>query len=431
MPVADQLEAELAAAVARMEVLETAARVARRELLGELVDDEARAIARRRYEAQVVIDQGVDDDSVAAAKAELEKLPKSWALPTADGAYAQVIVVRASSWLRAVRDWATGDGLEVLKAGRLGPKSVIAVAEHDAARADRHTGRDVTTSHATVAKALGFHRDTVRDVRRLLRRNGWQAEIERGRYLRKAEREIASDVHGGSQWRAASVRALTVPSREIAAAIAADETQHAEQVRAERRQAQQRRRVCRRAPAQRSTAGGHTARVSTPLPPSGKSSQLFSSSVVPNARNARGTRSTTSQENQPHSRAAHRLAARLLADIAISKIRSAHTAPLVRAVAPLADAGWTAYDVKSAIDQWHRDHDRLAVPVAAQRNPLGLLIHQIRTSCAPNTVVRRTRPTRHRRADTEIPGVGTRKPANFAELVDAAHTAHHFEEVNQ
>lgn len=440
---ADLVVDDLAAAVARVQALEAAARAARREALGQAVDDEAAALARRRYEAQLVIDQGVADEAtLAAAKAELEQLPKSWALPSADGAYNHTIAVRTRSWLRAVGEWlASDEGKALLRKAKQGIGSALKVAEHEAEHANQDTGRGVTTSHATIARDTGIHLENVRKIRKVLRLAGWEQEIVRGRYLRKAERQIAADVHGGSQWRAASVRALTVPSRDVAAALAADEARHAEEVRVERRRAQQRRRTCRRrTPAAQDAdhSGGHVERVSTPLPPSGKSSCLFSSSVVTNARTARGTRSTIDQGSKPHSRAAHRLAARLIADIAIAKLRSSRTAPLVRAVAPLADAGWSAHDVKTAIDQWHRDHDRIAIPVAAQRNPLGLLIHQIRTICTPSALSRCT-PTpakpfpsadQSRGTNTAVPQSAP-KPANFVELVNAARQAPHTQEVDQ
>lgn len=91
---------------------------------------------------------------------------------------------------------------------------VLRVARTDAEVADGRTGRGVFTAHKTVAKRLRCSVGSVRHARAVLERLGLAVTVVRGRYLRRDEREQARSVHGGTQWRTASVRWLTLDRRQ-------------------------------------------------------------------------------------------------------------------------------------------------------------------------------------------------------------------------
>lgn len=93
--------------------------------------------------------------------------------------------------------------------------SVIAVAAADAATADRRTGRNVQTSHLTVAKRLGCASTTVRRARRVIEMLGYASTLQLGRYLTAEEREAARRAHGRDQRRIASQRVLTIPRPHV------------------------------------------------------------------------------------------------------------------------------------------------------------------------------------------------------------------------
>lgn len=110
------------------------------------------------------------------------------------------------------------------KGGGIAVEAVMAVADDDCRTADSSTGRNIMTSHETVARrvtARGFRMSvgTVRKARRVLRTLGFQATVEQGRYLTKTERlEYAlthpkKEGHNGKQyvpWRKASTRVFTM-----------------------------------------------------------------------------------------------------------------------------------------------------------------------------------------------------------------------------
>ena len=99
-----------------------------------------------------------------------------------------------------------------LRGHSISAKAVLAIAEHDASSADHLTGRNVTTSHDTVARELGLSGRLVGTGRRLLEKLHLARTIVMGRYLSPDERAAAKAAHGGRQIVAASVRVLTMPS---------------------------------------------------------------------------------------------------------------------------------------------------------------------------------------------------------------------------
>lgn len=104
--------------------------------------------------------------------------------------------------------------------GGISLATVMAVAEEDARTADGSNGRNIMTSHETVARRLN-HRGikiswgSVRKARRLLRRLGFQAVVEEGRYLTKTERlELSIELAGRNALRAQQGRKPFVPMRK-------------------------------------------------------------------------------------------------------------------------------------------------------------------------------------------------------------------------
>lgn len=93
--------------------------------------------------------------------------------------------------------------------------TLLDVAWEDAATADSRTGRNVRTSHATVAKRLGCSPRTVRRCRALIEAMGYARTTQRGRYLTNAEREASYQARGRWQLRMASERALIIPRKPI------------------------------------------------------------------------------------------------------------------------------------------------------------------------------------------------------------------------
>jgi hypothetical protein len=106
---------------------------------------------------------------------------------------------------------ASVEGDSVRRRVSIAPATLLAVARADWQSADSATGRGVTTAHETVAEHLRMSKITVRRARQVIQELGFAVVVVEGRYLTTAEREAAHGVHGGSQLRAASVRALTIP----------------------------------------------------------------------------------------------------------------------------------------------------------------------------------------------------------------------------
>jgi hypothetical protein len=137
----------------------------------------------------------------------------SWSLTPAAGAYANVVAwTSGAAWFDALMDaLATPHGEECRRAVKVARDTLLRVAHADWLSADVETGRGVSTAHETVAAQLGMCKRTVQRSRELMELLGFAVTIQVGRYLTTTERTAAHQVHGGRQYRAASVRALTLP----------------------------------------------------------------------------------------------------------------------------------------------------------------------------------------------------------------------------
>jgi hypothetical protein len=137
----------------------------------------------------------------------------SWSLTPADGAYATVVAwTSGAAWFDALMDaLATPHGEECRRSVKVAGDTLLRVARADWLSADVDTGRGVSTAHETVALQLGMCKRTVQRSRELMELLGFAVTIQVGRYLTTAERAAAHQVHGGRQYRAASIRALTLP----------------------------------------------------------------------------------------------------------------------------------------------------------------------------------------------------------------------------
>jgi hypothetical protein len=141
------------------------------------------------------------------------KRATSWSLTPAAGAYATVPAWTSGiAWFGALMDaLATPHGEECRRNVKVARDTLLRVARADWLSADVDTGRGVSTAHETVAAQLGMCKRTVQRSRELMELLGFTVTIQAGRYLYAHERAAAHQVHGGRQYRAASVRALTLP----------------------------------------------------------------------------------------------------------------------------------------------------------------------------------------------------------------------------
>lgn len=105
----------------------------------------------------------------------------------------------------------TAEGEAQRRAAKVAPATFLAVARADWAAADIATGRGVATAHETVGQQLGMSGKTVQRSRDLMVALGFAVTVAEGRYLTRAERAAARELHGQPQKRAASLRALTLP----------------------------------------------------------------------------------------------------------------------------------------------------------------------------------------------------------------------------
>lgn len=143
---------------------------------------------------------------------------RSWSLPVVDGAVAAVPVwASKKAWLALVRRVLGSSRADRMRGGKISLDLVMAIAEADAATADHLTGRNVTTSHQTVAERLSISSRHVGTGRRLLEQLNLARTIVMGRWLSPEERTAARALHGGKQLVAASVRVLTMPSPDFLA----------------------------------------------------------------------------------------------------------------------------------------------------------------------------------------------------------------------
>ena len=142
-----------------------------------------------------------------------DNTPRSWAPEPTPGAYSRVIAWNGrKKWCRAVaRALKSSHARAYLAQKRLGRNLVLRIAGSDAASADFRTGRNVRTSHDTVAMRTHCRRDDVKKARWILTQLGFMTTVVPGRYLTNDERAQAAATHGGDQRRIASTRALTHP----------------------------------------------------------------------------------------------------------------------------------------------------------------------------------------------------------------------------
>lgn len=237
----------------------------------------------------------------------------------------------AGSWLTDLRLAllsTVGKTVRARFGGRV--ETVLDVAAVDAASAEARTGRGVSTAHETVAARLGCSRRTVQRARRIMEELGFVRLIEVGRHLTREERAAAREYHGRHQVNIASERALVQPRREPV------------EVGCQLRFVTLPRRglVTRRSSASRSRptrAGAHAARPSIEVQ-------------------------------------------RLAADLArkFPDLGDGHIGRLCVALERLGidSEGWDAQDVAEAITRLNQD--RGWFEPRRPRNPLGLLVHQMR-----------------------------------------------------
>lgn len=100
--------------------------------------------------------------------------------------------------------------------GSISLKAFLRVCSEDAIAADRLTGRNVQTSHGTVARRLTAKGKPVspsvaKRARQVMERLGLSITMVQGRHLSAVERKAAQKRHGGTQIAIASTRHLSVP----------------------------------------------------------------------------------------------------------------------------------------------------------------------------------------------------------------------------
>lgn len=138
---------------------------------------------------------------------------RSWAPPAPDGAHARLPVWHGHHlWLADVQaTLTTSHATAVLRRHHTCAATVLRVARVEAAAADGPTGRDVLTSHQTVAHRARCSVDVCRRARRVLSDLGLAVTITVGGWLTTEQRTQATAVHGGDQTRVASRRCLIHP----------------------------------------------------------------------------------------------------------------------------------------------------------------------------------------------------------------------------
>lgn len=304
--------------------------------------------------------------------------PRSWHPPVPAGAWARIPTWRTrTDWtvaLTAALDSETG--AEVLRAERITADTVLNVAATEADAAEPVTGRSVTTSHQTAARRAGPSLATVRRARAVLLALGFEVVVLPGRYLTAAERQAATAHHGGQQLRFASVRALSLPRAwaHITRRAAATKKRHHH---------------CpppgyRRVAA---TTAPATATVQPAPPVAVDHEHLVRRTYVPlsppnalltNARAARGhDQPKTSTPARPLG--LQRAAAQLLTRLPWLLSPGQHIGQLCNALEFAGvTAEWTAADLLAALDAEHRGAYRSTLPAGMQRNPLAVLVTQLR-----------------------------------------------------
>jgi len=259
---------------------------------------------------------------------------------------------------------ATPAGEERRREAHVAAGTLLRVARADWLSADAHNGRGVATAHETVALALGMSAKTVQRARGLMEALGFAVTIVEGRYLTTAEREAARAAHGGTQIRAASLRALTLPKP---AAV--------EDVQLPRRGEALKTSLVKENSPTRASARTTAA----PRPP------------------ARRKRVRPTSEPAPRSIALQRFAARLVdgerRDVSERRMpwlldgRHGHRQHIGALCDVLAGAGvdptrWTPNELVRTIDKWHQDHARPTL-AGGSRDPLRYFAWQLRQAIDP------------------------------------------------
>ncbi|AYG05544.1 hypothetical protein D7I44_17865 (plasmid) [Gryllotalpicola protaetiae] len=108
---------------------------------------------------------------------------------------------------------ASAEGEELRRRISIRSSTLLRFAAAEAEAASSSTGRDVATSHASLAAACDMSVATARRCRQWLILAGFCEVVAQGRYLTVDERAAAEAQHGGRQLRAASTRALTQPRK--------------------------------------------------------------------------------------------------------------------------------------------------------------------------------------------------------------------------
>jgi len=137
----------------------------------------------------------------------------SWLLSAPETDYADVrSPTSPDAWIAAVTTaLATPTGEAYRRRISIKRDTFLAFARAEASTANRRTGRNIATSHDTLARLVGMSKITARRARALMEALGCLVTIRTGRYLFHLERLEAAALHGGKQLRAASLRALNMP----------------------------------------------------------------------------------------------------------------------------------------------------------------------------------------------------------------------------
>ena len=150
---------------------------------------------------------------IEALNTESGQRGKSWALPVRIGACARTPIWSGrTQWQHQVRTLLNSPaGSQLCLKNSVSTEATFAVAVTHASLAEGKTGRGVTASRDTIANRAGVSVSVVKRARRVLVALGMAVELVRGRYLAALEAMAAQAHHGGRQFRAASVWALTSP----------------------------------------------------------------------------------------------------------------------------------------------------------------------------------------------------------------------------
>lgn len=278
----------------------------------------------------------------------------SWSLPAPSGAHAQLRAwTSAEAWFDVVMDTLrTAEGEAARRASKVAPDTLLRVAYADRKSADQRTGRGVSTAHETVAASLGMSAKTVQRARLLLEALGLAVTVVEGRYLTSAERQEARRTHGGEQLRAASTRALVMPTLPHASAPRHD-PQPVESVH-------------------------------LPVSPSGEQvTHVLKTSTMhalTRARSATASRrpamtAKAQPDRKPLPLQDQRLAAELQRQIPWLRRPGHHIGALVRIVhrLRLSERGWTAGQALDRINRAARESNLRIADPTDQRNPAGYL----------------------------------------------------------